>query len=217
MFTKKLAVVTATMTAAGLLVACGSDTSTESPSNQSETNPVVPDASITNEPGAGEGSVAPMEPVREAPEIPDDMGDAAAAATAQNFLESWMTFSPSDLEPKKDWFARWENMTSSEFRQDMRVQADGMWSWTWNQGKKSCCIVFDGEPDVEVGDHTAVAKVTFTRYKQDLFATAKELEEGTGVEEEPLTYIVAMTVEEDRYEVIDAYQVEPDEPLPEVR
>lgn len=217
MFKKRLAVAVATVATVGMLAACGSNDGEETAPSPSESNPVVPDASTTSEPPEGEESVTPMQPVREAPEIPDEMGEDAAAATAQNFLESWMTFSPSDLEPKKDWFNRWEDMTSAEFRSDMRIQADGMWSWTWNQSKKSCCVVFEGEPEVEVGEHTAAAKVTFKRYKQDLFATSRELEDGDGLEEETLTYIVAMSVEDERYEVIDAYLADDDESLPEVR
>lgn len=217
MFKNRLATVALTVATVGLLAACGSDNDDGDTPSPSGVNPVVPDASTTSEPPAGESSVPPMQPVREAPEIPNEMGDAAAAATAQNFLESWMTFSPSDFEPKKDWFKRWDDMASSQFRSDMRVKADGMWSWTWNQSKKSCCVEFKGDPEVEVGDTTAVAKVSFTRTKQDLFATAGELKKGKGLEKEDLTYIVAMTVQDERYEIIDAYQVDRGESLPEVR
>lgn len=164
-----------------------------------------------------ETSVAPMQTVKEAPDVAEGKGKETAEAVAQNFLENWVVFSPSNLEPKDDWFASWDKWASADFREKMRYKADGMWSWTWNQSKKACCVSFPSAPETVAGEDVAASKITLKRYTMDLMATAKDLEAGKGSQEEEKTYLVEMVATDDSFKVIDAYEVEPDYPLPEVQ
>lgn len=212
---KTMTVTAAVLAASCLFSACGSDEGEDTSRGPS----AAPSAARSSEQASSTvtATVPALTSMKNAPDIPDEAGEEAVSATAQNFIEQWQTFSPSDFEPKEDWFDRWEHMASTEFRSKMRSQADQMWSWTWNQDKKSAFYKFEGEPEVALGRDVAAAKVTFIRAKQDLFATVDELKNGQGLEKETMTYMVEMTVEDDgSYQVIDARPVDRNEKMPEV-
>lgn len=189
----------------------------EDPQEQPTEGPTVTTAPTTTRTPQG-GPTEPMPTVREAPEIPDGVAEDAAAATAQTFLEQWVQFTPGSLDPKEQWFGTWEDMATREFRNQMRVQADGMWSWTWNTEQKACCVAFPDPVEASVGDDQAVAKVTLTRWVLPLFATAGELETITQENSpEKKTYLVRMDVEDEGFIVAGADEIPEDAPLPEVR
>lgn len=212
---KTVTTTAAVLAAACMLSACGNDEEEDTSHGPS----AAPSAerSSERESSTVTATVPALTSMKNAPDIPDEAGEEAVAATAQNFIEQWQTFSPSDFEPKEEWFSRWDHMTSTKFRSKMRSRADQMWSWTWNQDKKCKFYKFEGKPEVALGRDVAAAKVTFIRAKQDLFATVDELKSGKGLEKETLTYMVEMTVEDDgSYQVIDARQVDRNEKMPEV-
>lgn len=161
-------------------------------------------------------TVQAMPTVRSAPEIQEGISEEAAAATAQTFVEMWATFSPSNLNPKQDWFDSWDKWATPDFRRDMRVSADRLWSWTWNRSEKACCVEFPMPAEVTVGEEEAIAKVTLTRWILPLFATQADFEENMK-DPEGKTYMVTMVVDGDRLLVSDVREAVRDEKLPEVR
>lgn len=156
-------------------------------------------------------SVESMPLVREAPGVPEGVGEQSAIATAQNFLEWWLSFSPSNFDPKEEWFESWEGYATEDFRSEMRYRADGMWAWTWHQNRKSCCVSFEGSPRVVAGDDDrVVVTVEVARRIYDLFATSGDIEAGKGVQEDRETYRVELVIVGDEYRVDSASKVEPD-------
>lgn len=189
----------------------------DGPQEQPTEGPTVTAAPTSTRTPQG-GPTEAMTTVREAPEIPTGVNDAAAAATAQTFLEQWVQFSPGGFDPKEQWFSTWDHLVAREFRNEMRVQADGMWSWTWNTEQKACCVAFPTPAEAHVGDDQAVAKVTLTRWVLPLFATAGEMETITQENSpEKKTYLVWMDVEDEGFIVAGADEIAEDAPLPEVR
>lgn len=187
------------------------------PREQFTEGPTVTAAPTTTRTPQG-GPTGPMPTVREAPEIPAGVAEDAAAATAQTFLEQWVQFTPGALDPKEQWFSTWEHMVTREFRNQMRVQADGMWSWTWNTEQKACCVAFPAPAEAHVGDEQAVAKVTLTRWVLPLFATAGEMETITRENTpEKKTYLVWLDLEDEGFLVTGVDEIPEDAPLPEVR
>lgn len=158
---------------------------------------------------------APMPTVRMAPEIPEELGEDAAGATAQTFLEMWVQFSPSNFDPKQAWFDSWDSWATADFRRDMRISADSMWSWTWNQSVKTCCVEFPTPVEVNVDGDKAVAKVTLTRWVLPLFATAADIEANV-TEPEEKTYIVTLEGGSGQFLVSDVREAGRDDALPEV-
>lgn len=191
-----------------LLVGCGNDDRGSSPATTSGAD-LRPSSSVI------QSTPREMPTVVNAPALPDKMGDEKAAVFAQNFLEQWVTFSPANLDPKGDWFASWEKQATSEFHQEMRIKADGLWSWTWNSESKTCCVEFP-EPAVgKAGENEAAARVTLKRWVQPLFATAAELQKGAA-KQETKTYIVRMKRDGDDLKVSSIEEAQPSTPLPEV-
>lgn len=192
------------------LVACGGDSESEGGDGGSGVSVPGVGSQVPSLSG-GTSSVGSMPLVREAPDIPKGVEEQAAVATAQNFLEWWLSFSPSNFEPKEEWFESWEGYATESFRSEMRYRADGMWAWTWHQGRKSCCVSFEGSPRVVVGDDgRAVVTVEVVRRIYDLFATSGDLEAGKGGQEDHETYRVELVIVGDEYRVDAASKVEPD-------
>ena len=153
-----------------------------------------------------------MPTVRSAPDPVDGLTEDAAIVTAQRCIEQWVQFSPSRPDAKQYWFSSWEKSATSEFRASMRRQADPLWSWTWNQGKKTCCVEFPGKPEAVVGDKAAVAKVTLTRWVMPIEGTQAEIEQAMTQEEK--TYLIWMTARGEKFSIDRVDEVPADAVLP---
>lgn len=153
-----------------------------------------------------------MPTVRNAPDPIDGLSDAAAAVTSQRFIEQWVQFSPSRPDAKQYWFSSWDKSVTSDFRALMRRQADPLWSWTWNQGKKACCVEFPTKPEAVVGEKSAVAKVALTRWVMPIEGTQAEIEKA--MHQEDKTYLVWMVARGEAFLIDRVEEVPADAALP---
>lgn len=197
-----------------LLSACAGQEEDTSPTPRAIPATTAPSSSQTAAPSAG-GSTEPMPTPWESGDIPEGATEESAAATAQRFLEAWVQFSPANFDAKDFWFESWEDLATADFRSQMRVQADSMWSWTWNRSEKACCVEFPEPSEATLSGDKAVAKVTLERQVYDLFATADELlaQPDTG---QTLTYLVHMDATGDGLLVDEVVEVDQSTPLPAV-
>lgn len=193
-----------------LLAACSSEEEQHPDEQATTVEQVNPEKNTPTRPVPDSTGIMPT--VRNAPDPIDGTSTEAAAVAAQRFLEQWVQFSPSRPDAKEYWFSSWDNAASSDFRAAMRRQADSMWSWTWNQSLKTCCVEFPHPAEASVGSDEAVAKVPLTRWVMPLVGTQEEIEKAMRTEEK--TYLVWMSANGESFKVESVDEVPADAPLP---